>query len=63
MLNPMYNHLIDAAFECILRAGFVIINHGFKKLEEEKAKELFAGKFSDVALGTDGARLIDRLAS
>jgi len=63
VLNPIYNQLYEAAFECLLRAGFVIVNHGFKQLEQETANNLFAGKYTCMGMGSDGSRLLSYLAS
>lgn len=63
VLNPIYNQLYEAAFECLLRAGFVIVNHGFKQLDQETANNLFAGKYTCMGMGSDGSRLLSYLAS
>ena len=35
ILNPIYNSIVDDAFELILRAGFSILMHKYTTFDEE----------------------------
>ena len=46
VLNPIYNEIVDDAFELILRAGFSMLMHKFVAFYEDEVHKLFGDKFN-----------------
>ena len=46
VLNPIYNNMVDDAFEVILRSGFNIVMHKCRMLKEDEVYQLFEKKLN-----------------
>ena len=46
VLNPIYNSIINDAFELILRSGFNILMHQYVDIKDLDLVSMFGGKFS-----------------
>ena len=59
VLNPMYNDILDDAFELIVRQGFQILRHEQKLLSSDEVKELFQAKVNFNT--SDGLRFLETM--
>ena len=46
VLNPIYNSIINDAFELILRSGFNILMHQYVDIKDLDLISMFGGKFN-----------------
>ena len=61
MLNPIYNEIVEDAFELVLRSGFNILMHQFVDIRDKDLHNMFGSKFNAYLTELDNRTLSENL--